>query len=160
MPSKLGGTQIEGRVEQQQQRHQAAARLLLADVDSESVQTAIQCLFDASIMLEDSAFRNFVGALCKLSLARWSTCRVALMSVLVLAPGCLGCGGGRYSKCEYECYEPRPSRTERVSKRRVSGIHIPQTLVRYVHLPLSTPIEIRTAVRRLCCSPGGRVLNI
>ena len=37
--------------------------------------------------------------------------------------------------------------TERCSRRRVNGIHIPRTLVRYVHLPLSTPIErvIRTA---------------
>jgi hypothetical protein len=53
-------------VEQQQQRHQAAPHPLLADVDSESVQASIQRLFDASIMLEDSAFR-FVRALCKLS---------------------------------------------------------------------------------------------
>ena len=31
--------------------------------------------------------------------------------------------------------------TERFSRRRVNGIHILRTLVRYVHLPLSTPIE-------------------
>jgi hypothetical protein len=54
-------------VEQQQQKHQAAAHPLLADVDSESVQAAIQQLFDAIIMLEDSAVRDFVGVLCKLS---------------------------------------------------------------------------------------------
>jgi hypothetical protein len=42
MPSKHGGTQIEGQVEQQQQqRHQAATHLLLTDVDSESVQVAM-----------------------------------------------------------------------------------------------------------------------
>ena len=35
-----------------------AAHVLLADVDSESVQAAIQRLFDASTMLEDSAFRD------------------------------------------------------------------------------------------------------
>jgi hypothetical protein len=49
-------------------------------------------------------------------------------------------------------------RTERFSRRGVSGIHIPRTLVRYIHLPLSTLIErmVRTAVRRLWdCSPGG-----
>ena len=40
-PSKRGGTQIEAQVEQQQQRHQAVEHPLLADVDSESVQTAI-----------------------------------------------------------------------------------------------------------------------
>ena len=54
--SKCGGTQTEGQVEQQQQRHQAAAHPPLADVDSESVQAAIRQLFDASIMLEDPAF--------------------------------------------------------------------------------------------------------
>jgi hypothetical protein len=42
--SKCGGTQTEGQVEQQQQRHQAAAHPLLADVDSESVQAAIRRL--------------------------------------------------------------------------------------------------------------------
>jgi hypothetical protein len=90
--SKRGGTRIEGQVEQQQQRHQAAAHPLLADVDSESVQAAIQRLFDASIMLEDSAFHDFVGVLCKLS-SEWSACRVALMSVPVLALGRVsGCG--------------------------------------------------------------------
>jgi hypothetical protein len=43
-------------------------------------------------------------------------------------------------------------RTERFSRRRVSGIHIPRTLVRYhAHMPLSTSIErtVQTAVRRL-----------
>ena len=48
-------------------RHQAAAHLLLVDVDSESVKAAIQRLFGASIMLEDSAFRDFVGATRKLN---------------------------------------------------------------------------------------------
>jgi hypothetical protein len=57
---------MEGQVEQQQQGHQAAAHPLLADVDFESVQAAIRQLFDASIMLEDSAFRGFVDASCKL----------------------------------------------------------------------------------------------
>jgi hypothetical protein len=54
-------------VEQQQLRHQVAPHPLLADVDFESVQAAIQRLFDESIMLDDSAFRDFVGVLCKLS---------------------------------------------------------------------------------------------
>jgi hypothetical protein len=35
-------------------------------------------------------------------------------------------------------------RTERLGRRRVSGIHISRTLVRYIYLPLSTPIK-RTA---------------
>ena len=50
----------------------------LADVNSESVQAAIQQLFDTSIKLEDSAFCNFV---CRLSSwawtpRRWSACAI------------------------------------------------------------------------------------
>ncbi|KAG2136619.1 uncharacterized protein EDB93DRAFT_1242351 [Suillus bovinus] len=40
---------------------------LLIDIDSESVLAAVQRLFDASKNLEDSAFQDFVTALCKLS---------------------------------------------------------------------------------------------
>jgi hypothetical protein len=61
--SKRGGTQIEGQVEHQQQTHLVAAHPLFADVDSESAQPAIQRLFNASIMLEDSYFGD-AGALC------------------------------------------------------------------------------------------------
>ncbi|KAH8990427.1 hypothetical protein EDB86DRAFT_3244911 [Lactarius hatsudake] len=46
---------------------QQAAHPLLADVDSESVQTAIQRLFDSSKVLEDDTFHDFVGVLLKLS---------------------------------------------------------------------------------------------
>ncbi|KZT05808.1 uncharacterized protein LAESUDRAFT_779842 [Laetiporus sulphureus 93-53] len=42
---------------------------LLADLDPESMQHAIQRLFDASKNLDDDAFRDFVNALCKLSAA-------------------------------------------------------------------------------------------
>jgi hypothetical protein len=38
---------------------------LLTDLDTETMQMAIQRLFDLSKNLEDSAFRNFVHALCK-----------------------------------------------------------------------------------------------
>jgi hypothetical protein len=40
---------------------------LLTDLDVETMQAAIQRLFDLSKNLEDSAFRDFVNALCKLS---------------------------------------------------------------------------------------------
>lgn len=40
---------------------------LLSDLDVETMQLAIQRLFDSSKNLEDSAFRDFVNALCKLS---------------------------------------------------------------------------------------------
>ena len=48
-------------------RHQAAAHLL-ADAGSESMQAAIPQFFDGNIILEESAFRDLVSALCKLSL--------------------------------------------------------------------------------------------
>ncbi|KAG1880965.1 hypothetical protein F4604DRAFT_1749077 [Suillus subluteus] len=45
------------------------------DIDSESVLAAVQRLFDAFKNLEDSAFQDFVTALCKPHLAqRWSGC--------------------------------------------------------------------------------------
>lgn len=40
---------------------------LLTDLDVDTMQAAIQRLFDLSKNLEDSAFRDFVNALCKLS---------------------------------------------------------------------------------------------
>jgi hypothetical protein len=40
---------------------------LLMHIDSESMLAAVQRLFDASKNLEDSAFQDFVTALCKLS---------------------------------------------------------------------------------------------
>lgn len=46
---------------------QQVTQLLLADLDLESVQAAIQRFFDASKVLEDGAFHNFVSALCKLN---------------------------------------------------------------------------------------------
>ena len=48
-------------------RRQQAAHPLLADLDPERVQVATQWLVDTSKMLEDEAFHDFVGALCKLS---------------------------------------------------------------------------------------------
>jgi len=122
-PSKRGGTQIEAQAEQQQQRHQAAIHPLLADLDSESVQAAIQRLFDASIMQGDTMFRDFVGALGKLSL---EVVRVALASVLVLALGRV-------------CW---------MWKRIMGSIFRRRRCVN-IHLPLYTPIESmdRTATR-------------
>ena len=121
--SKRGGTQIEGQVEQQQPRYHAAAHLQLADLDSESVQAAIQRLFDASIMQGDTMFRDFVGALGKLSL---EVVRVALASVLVLALGRV-------------CW----------MWRRIMGSIFRRRRCVNIHLPLYTPIESmdRTATR-------------
>ena len=140
-PSKRGGTQIEGQVEQQQ-RHQAAAHPLLADLDSESVQAAIQRLFDASIMLDDPAFRDFVGALCKLSSEMVSMqCGVDVGAGTGTGEGALDVEEDNIPSASTSATSLATPRTERFSRRRVSGIHIPRTLVRYVHLPLSIPIE-------------------
>jgi hypothetical protein len=152
-PSKRGGTQIEAQVEQQRQKHQAPAHPFLAYVDSESVQAAIPGLFDASLRLEDSAFHDFVGALCKLSLKLV----VSMQSgVDVGADASTGTGEGVLD-VEWDNIPNGTTgaasivtpRTERFSKRRVSEIHSPRMLVRYVHPPLSTPIERkdRTVVR-------------
>ena len=124
------GAQAEGPAVTGQQQHQArqqATHPLLTDVDSETVQAAIQRLFDASVMLDDPAFHDFVGALCKLSLEMVSMQSDANV-VAVAGDGTL------------EAEEDIPSastsltslvtpRAERLSRRRVSGIHIPRTLV-------------------------------
>jgi hypothetical protein len=142
MQSKRGRTQIEGQAEQERQRHQAATHPLLADVNSESVQAAIQRLFDASIMLEDSVFRGFVGASYKLNLEI-----VSMQSVIDIGVGS-GTGEGVLDVAEDDIRSSSTattslvtSRTGRFDRRRVSGIYILRTLVRYVHLPLSTSIE-------------------
>lgn len=137
VPSNRGGTQTEGRVEQQVQRRQAAAHPILADADSESLQAAIQRLFGSGITVEVSAFRNFVG---------W------LMLVPMLALD--GAEEDNIPSANASATSLVTPCTEQFS---ISGIHISWTLVCYVHLRLSTPIErtVRTVVRRLRrCSPG------
>jgi hypothetical protein len=123
--------QAEGQAgtgQQHQQQRQQAAHPLLADVDSESVQAAIQRLFDASVMLDDSAFHDFVGALCKLSLEM-----VRMQSGADVA----AVGGEGILEVEDDIPSASTSatslatpRSDRFSRRRVSGIHIPRTLVR------------------------------
>lgn len=93
---------------------------LLAELDPDSVQNAIQRLFDTSKNLEDEAFRHFVNALCKLSgemvvmqsgepnIPETPTSEDASSLGATLFPS---------------------SRTSIAHRRRVSGIHIPRTLV-------------------------------
>jgi hypothetical protein len=107
-------------------------------VDPENMQAAIQRLFDASTMLEDSAFRDFVAALCKLSLEM-----VSMQSGVDVGAGA-GIGEGALDGEEDNIPSASTSatslvtpRTKQFSRRRV---HIPRTSVRYVRLPLSTPI--------------------
>ncbi|KAG2050060.1 hypothetical protein BDR06DRAFT_960556 [Suillus hirtellus] len=81
---------------------------LLMDIDSESVLAAVQRLFDASKNLEDSAFQDFVTALCKLSSEM-----VGMQS-----------DGSTLTESE-DSLSPVPISPHR---RRVSGIHLPRTL--------------------------------
>jgi hypothetical protein len=126
-------------VERQQQRHhQGAAQPLFADVDSDSVQAAIQRLFDRSIMLEDSMFCDFFGASCK------SLEMVSIQSGIDVGVGS-GTGEDVLDVAEDDIQSSSTTATSLVTSRtgRFSGIHILRTLVRYVHLPLSFPIENR-----------------
>ena len=89
---------------------------LLADVDSDSIQRAIQRLFDSSKNMEDTAFHDFVSALCKLS------------SEMV------GMQSESHLIVEGDSSEAvaslSPSGSSEFShRRRVSGIHLPRTLV-------------------------------
>ncbi|EJC99516.1 uncharacterized protein FOMMEDRAFT_142756 [Fomitiporia mediterranea MF3/22] len=90
--------------------------VILADVDSENIQRAIQRLFDSSKNLEDPAFRDFVSALCKLSAEM-----IEMQSVTGI------------SSVELDSEESLATLTTSVStesahRRRVSGIHLPRTL--------------------------------
>jgi hypothetical protein len=82
---------------------------LLMHIESESVRAAVQRLFDASKNLEDSAFQDFVTALCKLS------------SEMV---GMQSDGSTLMDSDDF--LSPVPISPHR---RRVCGIHLPRTLV-------------------------------
>ena len=92
---------------------------LLADLDSESMLHAIQRLFDASKNLEDSAFCDFVTALCKLSAAM-----IGMQSDTVVE----GDSTDELVSSASATLSPT-SAAEGVHRRRVSGIHLPRTLV-------------------------------
>ena len=102
---------------------------LLTELDPDNVQNTIQRLFDTSKNLEDDAFRYFVNALCKLS------------SEMVVMQS------GEPSIPESPTFLTQPEdaaslgatlfpspRTSLAHRRRVSGIHIPRTLVSSVRL--------------------------
>ena len=92
---------------------------LLIELDHDSVQNAIQRLFDTSKNLEDDAFRHFVNALCKLSSEM-----VVMQSGEPSIPE---------TPTPEDAVSPSatlfPPRANVAHRRRVSGIHIPRTLV-------------------------------
>ncbi|KAJ3005991.1 hypothetical protein NUW54_g4103 [Trametes sanguinea] len=102
----------------QQSATSQAKHPLLADLDPDSLQHAIQRLFDASKNLEDYAFRDFVNALCKLS---------AAMIGMQSEPG-ETLTAENESTDELATSPTLSPPVESAHRRRVSGIHLPRTL--------------------------------
>jgi hypothetical protein len=99
---------------------------LLTDLDVETMQMAIQRLFDSSKNLEDTAFRDFINALCKLSGEM-----VDMQSDIGKPVGTSESGDDTGSLLNVSL--------ENVSqRRRISRIHIPKTKVRVFHPLLCT----------------------
>jgi len=90
---------------------------LLADLDPDSMLGGIQRLFDASKNLEDSAFKDFVNALCRLS-GEMVGMQTASLS-----------GFESEESLEEKAQLSPITKGEAINRRRVSGIHIPRTLV-------------------------------
>ncbi|KAF9530793.1 hypothetical protein CPB83DRAFT_850328 [Crepidotus variabilis] len=94
---------------------------LLSDLDVETMQLAIQRLFDSSKNLEDNAFREFVNALCKLSgemVGMQASEQVVPVNVFDSEDG----GNGLLS------VSSNRSQDSMVHRRRISGIFIPKNL--------------------------------
>ena len=94
---------------------------LLTDLDVETMQMAIQRLFDLSKNLEDSAFRDFVNALCKLSGEMVTAQSDVGMSIAPVRTSESGDDAGSLLNVSSENLARR---------RRISRIHIPKTTVR------------------------------
>ncbi|PFH47539.1 hypothetical protein AMATHDRAFT_151886 [Amanita thiersii Skay4041] len=101
------------------QSQQAPKPPFLSDLDSETIQLAIQRLFDASKNLEDVAFKDFINALCKLSFEMVSMQsefgQILSDGESVEDVGSAG-GGGMVGM------------TLAAHRRRMSGIYVPRTL--------------------------------
>jgi len=117
---------------------------LLSDLDAETLQLAMQRLFDASKNLEDPAYKYFIGALCRLSAEM-----VEMQS-----------GGGEEITFELESREDVASVTMLSPKstphrRRVSGIHVPRTMVRLsLLLPNAWPTIMSFSARETLGLPS------
>ena len=93
---------------------------LPTELDPDSMQNAIQCLFDPSKNLEGDVFRHFVNALCKLS-----------SKAVVMESGDFNIPETQTSE-DTGSLSATLSPSSRVSvahRRHMSSIHIPQTLV-------------------------------
>ncbi|KDR71626.1 hypothetical protein GALMADRAFT_254004 [Galerina marginata CBS 339.88] len=92
---------------------------LLLDLDVETMQHAVQRLFDSSKNLEDSAFKDFVNALCKLSSEMVGMQTAEVVPVNVSDSGEDGAGFLAVSN---------RSQDNIAHRRRVSGIFIPKNV--------------------------------
>ena len=101
---------------------------LLTELDPDNVQNTIQRLFDTSKNLEDDAFRYFVNALCKLSSEM-----VVMQSGEPSIPESPTSPHLEDAASLSATMIPSP-RTSIAHRRRVSGIHIPRTLVSTLRL--------------------------
>ena len=120
----------------------AARHPLLADLDPDSTLHAIQRLFDASKNLEDSAFCDFARALCKLSAAM-----IGMQSADALSD--TESMDELESSTSAATLSPTPV-GESAHRRRVSGIHLPRTLVCHRSiLPRANSLTTCTAHWRL-----------
>ena len=100
---------------------------LLSDLEVETLQAAIQRLFDSSKNLEDNAFKDFINALCKLSAEMVGMQASDAMVVPVDS------SEGREESANGLLSVPlNQSQENFVHRRRVSGIFIPKNLVSYM----------------------------
>ncbi|EIN06524.1 hypothetical protein PUNSTDRAFT_90162 [Punctularia strigosozonata HHB-11173 SS5] len=93
----------------------SAGHPLLQDLSLESLQTAIQRLFDASKNMEDPAFHEFLEALCRLSAEM-----IEMQSEAPLESRTIGDSARPISVAASPSVES--------GRRRVSGIQLPRTL--------------------------------
>lgn len=105
-----------------------AAHPLLADLDLDSVQSAIQRLFDSSKDLEDQAFGDFIGALCRLSSEMVGMQSDGAADVLNHAED-----DDEATEEEQIFGTPTGLSAPPAHRRRLSGIHLPRTLVRFLY---------------------------
>jgi hypothetical protein len=97
---------------------------LLSDLDLDTMQMAIQRIFDSSKNLEDNAFKEFVDALCKLSAEMVGTQTSDAMTV-AMDPS----DGGVEGEDGFLTAALNASQENITQRRRVSGIYIPKTSV-------------------------------
>ena len=97
---------------------------LLSDLDVETLQAAIQRLFDSSKNLEDGAFKDFINSLCKLSAEM-----VGMQASDAVVDLVDSSEGGEESTNSLLSVPLNQSQENFVQRRRVSGIFIPKNMV-------------------------------